>query len=178
MNERDQSVPEEKLDSTTPEVSTVRPSWVGRMPLANPSEDEHFLAWSVFNRDLSQLEFFKRLLEEAADESVPVLERLKFLAIFASNLDEFFMVRVSGLKEVLDIEVQLMPGELPPLEQLKRIRERVLPMVAEQMSCLRERVLPALARNGVQIVEHKSVTRQEKKALREYFIKNIFRVLT
>lgn len=162
------SVAESEKDS--PAQSTVN--------LLNPSEDEHFLAWSVFNRDLSQLEFFKRLLEEAADESVPALERLKFLAIFASNLDEFFMVRVSGLKEVLDIEVQLMPGELLPLEQLKMIRERVLPMVAEQVSCLHERVLPALARNGVQILEHRSLTSQEKKALKQYFIKNIFRVLT
>ena len=73
------------------------------MPISSPANDEHFLAWSVFNRDLSQLEFFKRVLEEATDESVPLLERLKFLAIFTSNMDEFFMVRVSGLMEMLDI---------------------------------------------------------------------------
>src|ERR1051325_1762407 len=64
---------------------------------AKGARDDHFLAWSVFNRDLSQLEFFKRVLEEAGDESVPALERLKFLAVFVSHLDEFFMVRVSGL---------------------------------------------------------------------------------
>src|SRR5882672_3922738 len=68
-----------------------------KTPASNPSEDEHFFAWSVSNRDLSQLEFYARVLEEAADESVPALERLKFLTVFTSNLDEFFMVRVSGL---------------------------------------------------------------------------------
>jgi len=121
------------------EFSSSRP----RKKPADATEDEHFFAWSVSNRDLSQLEFYKRVLEEAADESVPVLERLKFLAVFASNLDEFFMVRVSGLKEMLDIkDIQPMPGELAPTEQLKVIRERMLPMVADQVKCLHESVLP------------------------------------
>src|SRR6185437_7377525 len=112
------------------------------------AKDDHFLAWSVFNRDLSQLEFFKRLLEEAGDESVPTLEQLKFLAIFVSNLDEFFMVRVSGLKEMLEIkDIQPLPGELPPADQLKVIRQRVLPLVAEQVKCLHELVLPELTAN-------------------------------
>ena len=80
------------------------------------------LSWSVLNRDLGQLEFFRRVLEEASDESLPFLERLKFLAVFNSNLDEFFMVRVSGLKEMLDIkDIPPMPGELSPDEQLKVI---------------------------------------------------------
>ena len=62
------------------------------------SKPKRFLSWSVLNRDLCQLEFFRRVLEEAADKSNPVLERLKFLSIFSSNLDEFFMVRVSGIR--------------------------------------------------------------------------------
>jgi polyphosphate kinase len=95
-----------------------------------------FLAWSVFNRDLMQIEFFRRLLEEAADKSVPLLERLKFLSVFSSNLDEFFMVRVSGLKEMLEAdELEPMPGELSPEEQLRAIRERVLPLVEEHSRC-------------------------------------------
>jgi polyphosphate kinase len=143
------------------------------------SRDEHFLAWSVFNRDLSQLEFFKRVLEEAADESVPLLERLKFLAVFSSNLDEFFMVRVSGLKEMLEIkEFQPFPGELTPAEQLKVIRQRVLQMAEEQVRCLHESVLPALAKNGVEIVAYDSLSKREQKSLDTYFMKNIFRVLT
>jgi polyphosphate kinase len=146
---------------------------------ARRDKDTHFLAWSVFNRDLSQLEFFKRVLEEAADESVPALERLKFLAVFVSNLDEFFMVRVSGLKEMLEIkDVQPMPGELAPAQQLEVIRERVLPLVEEQVRCLRDQVLPELARSGVEIVSYASLTPREKKSLNQYFMKNIFRVLT
>src|SRR5882724_11443712 len=161
MNDPKQSLPEEVEASLTPEVIEAggRPSLarIGRMPLSNQPDDEHFLAWSVFNRDLSQLEFYKRVLEEAADESVPVLERLKFLAVFASNLDEFFMVRVSGLKEMLDIkDIQPMPGELAPTEQLKVIRARMVPIVADQVRCLHESVLPELAKQGVRIVEYDS----------------------
>jgi polyphosphate kinase len=148
-------------------------------PNLDASKDEHFFAWSVFNRDLSQLEFYKRVLEEAADESVPLLERLKFLAVFTSNLDEFFMVRVSGLKEMLEIEdFQPMPGELTPIEQLKVIRERVLPLVQDQVQCLQDNVLPELAKQGLAIVSYDSLTDREKKHLELYFMRNIFRVLT
>ena len=161
---------------TDAEPSSNRPA---TKPLLRPVKDEHFFAWSVFNRDLNHLEFFNRVLEEAGDESVPLLERLKFLAIFTSNLDEFFMVRVSGLKEMLDIDdFQIMPGELPPAEQLKMIRKRLLPMVAEQVRCLHESVLPELTKQGVEIVGYESLSDREKKVLNNYFMKNIFRILT
>jgi polyphosphate kinase len=177
MSQPKQTLPD-AVESLRTEAGEARvPNEDARAP--NPPENEHFLAWSVFNRDLSQLEFFKRLLEEAADESVPLLERLKFLAIFASNLDEFFMVRVSGLKEMLEIEsFQPMPGELTPDEQLKIIRERVLPMVEQQVNCLRDNVLPELAKQGIEIVQYDSLTPREKKVLNHYFMKNVFRVLT
>ena len=140
---------------------------------------EHFLAWSVFNRDLSQLEFFRRVLEEATDESLPLLERLKFLAVFGSNLDEFFMVRVSGLKEMLEVsDIRPMPGELSPTEQLHAIRQRVLPMVELQMRCLREDVLPGLAARGVVIARYESLSGTEKRELDRYFMKSVFPVLT
>jgi len=166
--------------TNAPEVGAQdSPSRPGKKSVSNPVKDEHFLAWSVFNRDLNHLEFFKRLLEEAADESVPALERLKFLAIFTSNLDEFFMVRVSGLKETLDItEFQVMPGELPPAEQLKMIRKRVLPLVADQVKILHDSVLPALAKHGIEVVGYEALSDREKKVLNHYFMKNIFRVLT
>src|SRR6185503_13632277 len=147
--------------------------------LTKRSKTGRFLAWSVFNRDLSQLEFFRRLLEEATDKSVPLLERLKFLSVFADNLDEFFMVRVSGLKEMLEIEdLGPMPGELTPSEQLKIIRQRVLPLVAEHTRCLREDVLPGLKKAGVTIAPYKSLSKSEKRQLADYFKKNVFLILT
>ncbi|MGH9958235.1 MAG: RNA degradosome polyphosphate kinase, partial [Pyrinomonadaceae bacterium] len=149
------------------------------MSTAKKPKPKNFLAWSVFNRDLSQLEFFRRVLEEATDESVPLLERLKFLSVFSSNLDEFFMVRVSGLKEMLDIEdIKPMPGELTPAEQLNAIRKRVLPLVNEQARCLREKLIPGLKDAGVEIVSYDSLAKSEKKELSSYFLKNVFLVLT
>src|ERR1041384_2046541 len=100
---------------------------------------KRFLAWSVLNRDLCQLEFFGRVIEEAIEPSTPILEKLKFLSVFSSNLDEFFMVRVSGIKEMLPIEdLGPMPGELTPEEQLPVIRKRVLELVEEHTRCLRD----------------------------------------
>ncbi|HEY5839604.1 MAG TPA: polyphosphate kinase 1 [Pyrinomonadaceae bacterium] len=147
--------------------------------LPKRSRTDQFLAWSVFNRDLMQLEFFRRLLEEAADNSVPLLERLKFLAVFSSNLDEFFMVRVSGLKEMLEAdELEPMPGELTPIDQLRVIRERVVPMVKEHSRLLRDTVLPGLKEAGVEIVSYSSLNKTEKRGLAEYFKKNVFLMLT
>src|SRR5918993_4690384 len=138
------------------------------------SKPKRFLAWSVLNRDLCQLEFFRRVLEEATDKSTPVLEKLKFLAVFSANLDEFFMVRVSGIKEMLDIEdIGPIPGELTPVEQLAVIRERVLTLVEEQTRCLREEVLPELESQGVVIAPYESLSEEEKRSLAQYFIKNI-----
>jgi len=140
---------------------------------------KRFFSWSVLNRDLCQIEFFRRVLEEATDKSTPALEKLKFLSIFSANLDEFFMVRVSGIKEMLPIDdIGPMPGELTPMEQLAVIRERVLPLVKEQTRCLHDEVLPELESHGVVIAPYASLTEEEKKGLSEYFTKNIFLVLT
>jgi polyphosphate kinase len=130
-----------------------------------------------FNRELSLLEFHGRVLEEALDERIPLLERLKFLSIFSSNLDEFFMIRVSGLKEELEHEIVSRDG-LTPAQQLAKSRERVLSLIADQARCLREEVLPGLAKAGISIIRYESLSRHEKEQLEDYFIEKVFPVLT
>jgi polyphosphate kinase len=133
----------------------------------------------LFNRELSWLEFNHRVLEEAQDEIHPLLERLKFLSIFSSNLDEFFMIRVSGLQEQLDEGGSELSLEgATPAEQLKEITARLKPLVEEQTRCLTDDVLPKLAAEGIQIVPYKSLTKEERLALDEYFTENVFPVLT
>lgn len=133
----------------------------------------------LFNRELSWLEFNSRVLEEALNETQPLLERLKFLAIFSTNLDEFFMIRVSGLKEELEEEIsELSPDGRSPVEQLKEISERLRPMVREQTRCLSEDILPKLKEQGIIIASYAELTAKEKTALSDYFLENIFPVLT
>ncbi|HEV2884278.1 MAG TPA: polyphosphate kinase 1 [Pyrinomonadaceae bacterium] len=132
-----------------------------------------------FNRELSLLEFHKRVLEEGFDQSNPVLERLQFLSIFSANLDEFFMIRVSGLKEELEENVtDLSPDGLTPEEQLTEIRKRILPMVAQQTECLREQILPELANEGIHVVPFAELTLEEQLALRGYYMETVFPILT
>lgn len=133
----------------------------------------------LFNRELSWLEFNRRVLEEALDENNPLLERLKFLSIFSTNLDEFFMIRVSGLKEQIAENVsELSPDGLSAGEQLREIREKLRPMLIQQMDCLKGDVLPNLAENGITIWKYDALSYEEKKRLDEYFLQNIFPILT
>jgi len=132
-----------------------------------------------FNRELSLLEFHRRVLEEGLDESNPVLERLKFLGIFSSNLDEFFMIRVSGLKEALEENVtELSPDGMTPEEQLREIRQRVLLMLEVQTKCLREQLLPELEAAGIHLVGYESLGSEDQAALRTYFMEKVFPILT
>src|SRR5688500_11228607 len=108
-----------------------------------------------FNRELSLLEFHARVLEEALDESNLLLERLKFLSIFSSNMDELFMIRVSGLKEELEHAGHLIsPDGLTPSEQLVKTRERTLALVKEQARCLRDDLLPQLKEAGLSLIPY------------------------
>jgi polyphosphate kinase len=132
-----------------------------------------------FNRELSMLEFFRRVLEEALDKSQPLLERLKFLSIFSSNLDEFFMIRVSGLKETFDGEVmKLSPDGRTPGEQLQEIRARLLPMLAEQMRCFEAEIVPGLNEAAIHIAPYDALSDSEKDSLKEFFMRKVFPLLT
>jgi polyphosphate kinase len=133
----------------------------------------------LFNRELSWLEFNRRVLAEALDEKNLLLERLKFLSIFSTNLDEFFMIRVSGLKEQIEKNVrELSPDGMSPGEQLREIRASLLPMIAEQMTALRENVFPALAKKKVVVESYEKLNAAEKAKLNDYFFRNVFPVLT
>ena len=131
-----------------------------------------------FNRELSQIEFYRRVLEEAQDPSQPLLERLKFLAIFASNLDEFFMIRISGLKETLLEDAGLSPDGMGVAAQLAEIRKRLLPLFAEHSRTLRDDVLPALAGEGIEIARYSTLSLPERLLLREFFKRKVHPVLT
>jgi polyphosphate kinase len=140
-----------------------------------PVDDSGYL----LNRELSWLEFNRRVLEEALDETTPLLERLKFLSIFSTNLDEFFMIRVSGLKEQVAEGIRGTSRDgMTALEQLIEIRARLLPMLDLQMHCLSNVILPQLAETGIKIISYKDLNGDEKKTLEKYFLKNIFPVLT
>ncbi|OWK34387.1 polyphosphate kinase 1 [Fimbriiglobus ruber] len=132
------------------------------------------------NRELSWLEFNRRVLEEAQDSRVPLLERLKFLAIFSSNLDEFFMVRVGGLQQKVQAGITRSSGadRMAPQEQLDRISVTVAELVAEQYRCMRAEILPALTEKGIVIRGLKDLTPDERKHLRELFSRQFFPVLT
>jgi polyphosphate kinase len=133
----------------------------------------------LFNREYSQIEFYRRVLEEALDPTQPILERLKFLSIFSENLDEFFMIRVSGLQETVAVKVaELSPDGLAQLDQLKEIRARLLPLFAEQARCLREEVLPALAGHGIRVVQYNTLSLPERQQLREFYKRQVHPVLT
>src|SRR5215471_5046681 len=103
------------------------------------------------NRELSWLEFNRRVLEEAQDSGVPLLERLKFLAIFGSNIDEFFMVRVGGLQQKVQSNVAYGSGadRMPVKVQLEKIGQAVRRMTADCYRCFSEDLLPALEREGI-----------------------------
>ncbi len=138
-------------------------------------DDPKFLT----NRELSWLEFNRRVLEEALDNTTPLLERLKFLSIFSTNLDEFFMIRVSGLKEQIAEGINNpSPDGMTAAQQLCGIQELVRPMVEQQTLCLQKEVLPQLAEAGIKIYAYQDLKSGEKKKLDEYFLKNVFPVLT
>jgi polyphosphate kinase len=131
------------------------------------------------NRELSQLEFFRRVLEEAKDESNPLLERVKFLAIVGSNLDEFFMVRVAGLKQQIAAGVvEPSIDGLTPAEQLAAIRKAVTKLLAAARACYQDDLLPKLAEAGIHLLGYGDLDQRQQAYVEKYFSQVIFPVLT
>ena len=131
------------------------------------------------NRELSLLAFQRRVLEEAQDDSNPLLERVKFLSIVGSNLDEFFMVRVAGLKRQLEGgALEVGPDGLSPAAQLEAIRTDVLELLGSAHRCVRRQLIPALERAGIHLMEYEQLTPQQKTRADGYFTETVFPVLT
>jgi polyphosphate kinase len=151
----------------------------GRRPAGLPLADVDDLKPVLINRELSWIEFNRRVLGEALDTSHPLLERLKFLSIFATNLDEFFMIRVSGLIQQVDAGVaRLSPDGMSPQAQLKSISECLRPLLEEQMACYRRRLRPELAANGIHLVPWDALTPGETAEMSRQFDERIFPILT
>jgi polyphosphate kinase len=133
----------------------------------------------LFNRELSLIEFFRRVLNQALDEENPLLERLRFLGILSHITDEFFMIRVSALKEEIDEGwIHPSPDGMTPAEQLKEIRDRLRPMFAAQVRCLKDDVIPSLASQGIVLTTHAALSADERRQADQYFDQNVFPVLT
>jgi len=131
------------------------------------------------NRELSRLDFDERVLAMAEDPKLPILERVRFLAIFSQNLDDFFQVRVAGLKEqVLAAVAVASPDGMSPTEQLKAIRTRVEGLVDRQVGIYKREIVPGLAQAGIAIVRADDVSRKEITQLHSVFREQIFPVLT
>ncbi|HIK46676.1 MAG TPA: polyphosphate kinase 1 [Leptolyngbyaceae cyanobacterium M65_K2018_010] len=131
------------------------------------------------NRELSWLGFNDRVLHEALDPRTPLLERLKFLAIFSSNLDEFFMVRISGVMEQADANIHpVTPDGLSPRKQLAAMRSHLVEKVRLQHQTFEQELRPALTDHGVHLLNYSDLSQEQKFYLKDYFEKRIFPVLT
>jgi polyphosphate kinase len=131
------------------------------------------------NRELSNIEFNRRVLYENRNPETPLLERVKFVAIFSGNMDEFFMVRVSGLKQQVLLGITDRPADgLTPREQLVSIHRVVTQLYAEAMECWQQELLPALSDVGVHVLNYAQMNKRQRGKLRDYFEREIFPVLT
>jgi polyphosphate kinase len=143
-----------------------------------PAEDE-LPPDRYLNRELSWLDFNARVLTLAEDPRTPLLERAKFLAIFANNLDEFYMVRVAGLKRRMQMGLPVRGTDgLLPREQMERIAARAAYLMARHARCFTDEVQPALLKEGVEFVRWRDLDTAERTRLRTYFQEQIFPVLT
>jgi polyphosphate kinase len=145
-----------------------------------PEDDVDLTDPSLYlNRELSQLAFQQRVLHEALDDRTPLLERVRFLAIFTRNMDEFIMKRVGGLKQQITAGVteRTVDGRTPR-QQWKEILEQARPMFERQTACYHDTIRPALAEEGIHILAYDDLTADEQERMRTYFEENVLPTLT
>src|ERR1700730_11010898 len=134
---------------------------------------------NFINRELSWLEFNRRVLEESQDASQPLIERFKFLSIFSSNLDEFFEIRVAGIKQQIESETSdVGPDGLSPTETFNNIQRVVRELVATQYALWKNEIVPELAKNGIRIREVEELKGKRADWARRYFQEEVFPMLT
>src|SRR6187402_140931 len=144
-----------------------------------PDDQELHRPELYLNRELAWLAFNERVLDQARDRSWPVLERIKFLAIFGSNLDEFFMIRVSGLHEQLQSQAPgSAPDGLSAIEQLVRIRALVVRLTQAAVSLWLNELQPELAKNEIRVRSYSELSAEQRVWARAYFRRAVFPVLT
>ena len=143
------------------------------------SLQKYYKTDNFFSRDLSWVEFNRRVLEEALNPSLPLLDRIKFVSIFFSNLDEFYMIRVSGLKEQVRAKVidTSMDG-LSATEQLRLIEKAVQPMLKQIYNYWNTEIVKELRQNKILICDLNELSKDEREGLNNYFMKEIYPVLT
>ncbi|MCB1055949.1 MAG: polyphosphate kinase 1, partial [Acidobacteria bacterium] len=158
------------LDSATASPQPVREN------RSAPSLARHDL---YFNRELSWLKFNERVIEEAFDPTNPLLERVRFLSIFAGNLDEFYMIRVSGLRrQMVAGVVEAPPDGMTPVEQLTSIRSQVHPILQRAVELWHGELMPQLTAAGINVLGYEDLKGKQRKLLRRHFKQEIFPVLT
>jgi polyphosphate kinase len=131
------------------------------------------------NRELSWIRFNRHVLDEARDNSHPLLERVKFLAIFANNLDEYFMIRVSGLqRQVMKGVLKSPPDGMTPYQQLDAIHQMLIPELEAQSDTWNKEILPQLDTAGIHVHSYSDLTDEQKKVIHTFFVHEVFPVLT
>ena len=158
---------------------TMSPNWKQK-PASEPNSLEPFQERFI-NRDLSWLEFNRRVFSQALPESTPVLERVKFLSIFASNLDEFFMKRIGLLMSRHTQHIPHSPNrpdEMPPLETLNASYRMIQDMESQLAQCFENQVLPELTAQGIEIHTYQELQEQTKNAIDQWFDAEVFPILT